>query len=256
MFWRKIFLFVFVLIILSVGSFFVFGRRQTQAWQVNTSAPASFVWALKSNIIDSPFPLVAYSGIVVNKYTDEIVFAKDINQVRPMASLTKVMTGLILLEVGADFNENLFYKMMLESDNKAAQELAGKDEQQQEHFIELMNDKAKELGLNHTYYNDVSGLSEKNVSTAYELARLFSYVLKTNPRLINVMSTKKYGRFENTNDLLDLPNVLAGKTGFTDEAGGCLGLITDKYISIILGAPGVDERFVESEKLLNFVQSQ
>ena len=237
------------LLIILIFSLFYSSPEQVNI-KLNTSAPASIVWLLKSKPIDSPFPLVAKAGILIDRKTNKVLYKRNADKVLPIASLTKIMTALIVMDTYQEFDKDLFYKMLLLSSNKAAEELSGKTEAVQKGFIQLMNQRAKQLGMYKTHYEDVTGLSEKNVSTAKETAILLKYVSENKPKLLKVLGTKKYKKFENINELLDLPNVIAGKTGFTDEAGGCLGLITKKYISVVLGTDGVDQRFEQSRELI------
>lgn len=194
----------------------------------------STTWLTTKLIPESPFPLQAKAGIVIDKESGQILYQRNPNMQLPIASLTKLMTALV-----ADYNEDLFYKMLVWSDNEATEKLVVD--------VEKLNQKAKDLGLKKTHFVDATGLEPGNVSTATDLVLLFKEVLK-NKNLVKILSTKKYKNLENTNELLDLPGVIAGKTGFTDEAGQCLILVTNKYITVVLGA---EDRFVESEKLIN-----
>jgi D-alanyl-D-alanine endopeptidase (penicillin-binding protein 7) len=134
--------------------------------------------------------------------------------------------------------------MLVASDNEAAEALAKED------TIERMNQRAWELGLVKTRFVDTSGLDPGNVSTPYELVKIVEEVLK-NPTLVKILGTEKYKNLKNTNELLDLPNVIAGKTGYTDEAGQCLVLITKKLITVVLNA---EDRFEESKKLIELLE--
>ena len=198
-------------------------------------------WLKAELVPESPFPLQAKAGIVIDRQTNQILYQRNVDLQLPIASLTKLMTALVV-----DYDQDLFNKMLIASDNQAAEKLAKED------TISKMNQKAKELGMDNTYFVDTTGLGPGNVSTANELVLLTEEILK-HPDLIKILGTKKYQNFENTNKLLALPTVIAGKTGFTDEAGECLMLVTDKYISIVLNA---EDRFEQSEKLIKILDNQ
>lgn len=209
----------------------------------NHSLSASLIpgrnWLQKISNTESPFPLLAKAGIIINRKSGKILYQRNPDMQLPIASLTKLMTAL-----AADYNQDLFYKMLVVSDNQAAEELA------KDGLISAMNKKAQDLGLSKTHFADASGLEPGNISTASELLVIIQEVLK-NKNLVKILSTKKYKNFENTNELLDLPGVIAGKTGFTDEAGQCLMLVTENYISIVLNA---DDRFEETKKLIELFE--
>lgn len=193
-------------------------------------------WLKAELIPESPFPLQAQAGIVIDRKTNQILYQRNPDMQLPIASLTKLMTAL-----AADYNPDLFYKMLVWSDNKAAEDLVSD--------INKLNQKAQELGMQNTHFTDASGLDPGNISTPKDLILLAKEILKR-PDLINILQTPEYKNIKNTNTLLGLPGVIAGKTGFTDEAGQCLLLITDKYISIVLNA---EDRFLESEKLIKII---
>ena len=114
-----------------------------------------------------------------------------------------------------------------------------------------MNEKAKKFGMNNTYFEEVTGLSEKNVSTAADYfiltKKLFSsmtFLQATTPKYFTIatVDTRKKHIMKNSNKLLDVPyTVLGSKTGFTYEAGRCLAMkVKNKegreVLAITLGA--------------------
>jgi len=195
-------------------------------------------WLKAELVPESPFPLQAKAGILIDRQTNLVLYQRNADLQLPIASLTKLMTALVV-----DYNEDLFNKMLIVSDNQAAEKLAKED------TVNKMNQKAAALGMSNTYFVDVTGLAPGNVSTPLELVLLTKEILR-HPNLVKILGTKKYQNFENRNKLLALPNVIAGKTGFTDEAGECLMLVTNKYISIVLNA---EDRFEESERLIKIL---
>jgi D-alanyl-D-alanine carboxypeptidase (penicillin-binding protein 5/6) len=221
----------------------------------------------------------------LNLNTERVIFEKNADLKLPIASLTKLMTALISFEnynlsdvivisdaadlqppmktdfkLGDAFSVQEFINVMLiESSNKAA--LALSEKIGTENFIFLMNKKAKELGLKNTFFTDPTGISSKNVSTVKELIILVKYILNNYLEIAQISTIKNYeldnlGKITNTNQLLmEIPNIILSKTGFTNYANGCLLLIlnnleNNKYlINIILGA---DDRFLEMRRLINW----
>ena len=160
--------------------------------------------------------------------------------------------------------------MLIYSSNDAAwalSEVVGTDS-----FVQKMNQKAQEIELENTRFVNPTGLEPKtlngdpinleqlNRSTAQDLLKLTKYILENQP-LIFQMSSEQ-GPYITMNGLssLSLPEhimALGGKTGYTDEAGGCvlLASVNQKettFIDIILGASSSEQRIVELQKLINW----
>jgi len=232
--------------------------------------------------------LTAKSAITVEsdlQGTRKVIFDKDADAQLPIASLTKLMTAVIILEdydlsqiisvsetanahapVEQDIKlgdtmsvENFLYIMLVGSSNKAAyalSEVIGTQE-----FVELMNQKAQEIGMQNTALADPAGLSPQNLSTVNDLVKLAEYILNNYPKIAWTSSIKElhiynFGDLKNTNELLgDMPGIVCGKTGFTAAAKGCLLLVVNNsknnnyLISVILGA---DNRFSEMKNLINW----
>lgn len=200
----------------------------------------------------------AYSAVVINADTKEILYEKDAFKKRSMASTTKIMTSILAIESGklsheitamADaFTEGtsiglkneykltleaLVYGMMLESGNDAANMCALYLGESYENFSQMMNRKADETGMNDTNFVTPSGLdAENHYSTAYDMALLGAYCIK-NPifrdicscenKEINLIKPDITMNFENHNKLLNnCEGVFGIKTGFTKKSGRCL----------------------------------
>ncbi len=249
-------------------------------------------FAPKNTIKNTAPPIINAKSVisVENDLQDvnNILFEKDSNLQLPIASLTKLMTAVIVLDnynlfdtwqvdEAADLQdpmkedvklgdtlivESFLNIMLVGSSNKSAyalSELIGKDK-----FVGLMNQKAKDIGLENTFFVDPTGLSPKNVSTVGDLVMLAEHILKDYPKIADTSKAKKlyvsgFGYISNTNELLNkIPEVVCGKTGFTIEANGCLLLVLNNpknnnyLINVILGA---DNRFSEMEKLINWSSS-
>jgi len=233
---------------------------------------------------------------------EKILFQKNINKNLPIASLTKLMTALVVLEDKENYDfsqvvtvsekaisqdedfgnlkikdklsvEDLLHIMLIESSNDAAYALAEKIEV--EKFVEKMNQKAKTLGLDNTYFINPSGLDSEdpeipnNLSTVKDLVKLAQYILDQHPIILDISSKMAYevldswGQFHHLaatkNGLSEeIPDIIGGKTGFTNEAGGCMLLVLkdkDGYlINVILGTESPEARLEEMKKLINWVE--
>ena len=200
-----------------------------------------------------------------NKGKEKILFEKESGKILPIASLTKLMTALVVLEnydpskeikisekaveqpedLGKLVAERIFpvkyllYPLLMESSNDAAFSLANDyDGMTGEKFVTLMNSAAQKLNLNDTFFVNPSGLDPEtktpetkiNYSTASDLAKLTEELLKK-PLIWEILSTPRYNFYGpellNTNELLgEIPEIVGGKTGYTYTAGGCMVLVT------------------------------
>ena len=143
----------------------------------------------------------------------------------------------------------------------------------EEKFVGLMNLTAQKLNLKDTFFVNPSGLDPEentlktkiNYSTASDLAKLTKELLK-NPLIWEILSTKRYSFFGpellNTNELLgEIPEIVGGKTGYTDMARGCMVLVTIApkdtgfLVNVILGTDGQNGRFGEMKKLVNWLNT-
>lgn len=196
--------------------------------------------------------LSAQSAVVIDADTGAVRFAHQAQQVLPMASTTKIMTALCAIEQGdldrvytvkPEYTQtegssmylksgekltirDTLYGLMLMSGNDAALAIAGECGGQ-EQFVRKMNDKAAELGLVNTHFENPNGLDgENHHTTAQELAQLTAEALK-NPdfrEIVGTWSTNRAGRvMTNHNKMLKLYDGAIGvKTGFTKKCGRCL----------------------------------
>lgn len=194
----------------------------------------------------------AASAILYDPLDGSILFAKNAEEQRGMASTTKIMTALVALEqydltnmvairpewCGIEGSSmylkagetllvsDLLYGLLLASGNDAATALAGMDPGGTEAFVSKMNAKAAELGLVNTHFQNPSGLDgESHYTTALELAKLTAYGLQ-NPEFAKIVSTESQtvaGRvLTNHNRLLREIGACGVKTGFTKSCGRCL----------------------------------
>lgn len=229
------------------------------------------------------------SAVVINKETGRILYDKNSKEKRKMASLTKIMTALLLIEnckmdevieidsracniggseAGLKPNDkitakNLLYAMMLPSGNDAAMEIAYHIGGNIENFAAIMNKKALELGLCDTHFENPHGLdSDNHYTSAYSLAMLTRYALNYE-EFRNVVSTKEMDvnlgsytkHLNNTNALLRTYDKATGvKTGFTNGANRCLVTSAKdndlELIAVVLGSETSKIRFDESKQIL------
>ena len=198
-------------------------------------------------------------ALVIDQDTREVLFSKNDQAVLPIASLTKLMTGLVVsearlpmeevivisqddvdtekgsrsrLRVGAELTRGeLMHLALMSSENRAAHALGRTYPGGLATFVALMNTKAQSLGMADTRYVEPTGLSSKNQSSAQDLARLVNVAygnptmreLSTSPRH-DVEIGNKTLQFNNTNRLVSNPAWQIGlqKTGYISEAGRCL----------------------------------
>lgn len=230
-------------------------------------------------------------AVVLDRNSKAILYGKNEKTKTKMASTTKIMTSLIVIE-NSNLNDiveisakaagtggsrlkikkgdkisvkDLLYGLMLRSGNDAAVALAEYIGESIEGFAILMNKKAKELGLENTHFVTPHGLdSDEHYTTAYELAILTDYALK-NEIFINIVKTKTCNisingvsrTISNTNELLGYLNGVYGvKTGFTNGAGRCLVTAIKRgdldIICIVLGADTKKIRTTDSVKLIEY----
>ena len=230
--------------------------------------------------------------VVIDRKTNSVLFGKNENSKKKMASTTKIMTATIIIEkcnltdtieiskkaagtggsrLGLKTGDkitvlDLLYGLMLRSGNDAAVALAEYAGGDINGFAELMNAKALELGLTNTHFETPHGLdSNEHYTTAYELALLSNYALN-NPTFAKIVGTKNYTitingspkDLSNTNELLgNMEGVYGIKTGFTNGANRCLVTACKKnnmdIICVVLGADTKKFRTIDSIKLINYV---
>lgn len=199
----------------------------------------------------------ASSYILMDQSTGRVLLSKDMNSKRLIASITKIMTATlaiesgkveevvkvddsilkaygsgIYIEVGEKIKlKDLIYGLMLRSGNDAASMIATYVSGSEEEFTQLMNKKAKDLGMKNTTFYNASGLPTPhgNYSSVYDMALLTRYAMK-NELYREIVSTEKYKVttnyktyiWNNKNKLLKYDYITGGKTGYTEESGRTL----------------------------------
>jgi len=244
--------------------------------------------------------ILSRNAVVYERNSKQVLYGKNENQKVPMASTTKIMTAIVLVEElekkGISFDmevivekqaaiiqgsrlglstgdkityNDLLYGLMICSGNDAAVQIAISIGGSVEGFAELMNKKAKELGLMSTNFVTPHGLDKDNhYTTAYELAVIADYALnKEKIRKVvstlncNVTIDGKIKNITNTNELLGyIEGVNGVKTGFTNKAGRCLVTSVNRngfeIITVVLGADTKKIRTRDSIKLIEYIYKE
>ncbi len=237
----------------------------------------------------------AQAGIAVDKTTGKILFAKNIHTQRPMASITKLITALVFLDSQPDLEKtikltmedmrqmgqskldldeeikikDLLYTALIASDNASTMALVRSTGLSQQKFIEQMNQYVVDMGLSKTSFADPVGLSQHNLSTAFEVNLILRQAFK-NELIAKILPMENYSftslsdnyhHIKSTNKLLSsYLNISGGKTGYTEEAGYCFtGLIKLKnkqeIITVVLGAVEEEDRFQDTKAIANWVEN-
>lgn len=257
--------------------------------------------ARETRAVDVELAKNALSSVIIEQDTGEVLYEKDARKKLPPASMTKIMTMLIImeeidkgnlklddkvmtseyaasmggsqifLEPGEEMTVNEMLKgIAIASGNDASVAMAEKIAGTEEAFVNLMNKKAKSLGLKDTHFKNPTGLpAADHYSSAYDMAIMGRELLK------HQLITKYTGTYEdylrqntekqfwlvNTNKLVRFyPGADGLKTGFTQEARYCLTATAKKnnmrVVSVIMGAPTSKERNAQMSKLLDYAFNQ
>ncbi|MCM3881849.1 MAG: serine hydrolase [Vicinamibacterales bacterium] len=245
----------------------------------------------------------AAAAIIYDPASGKVLWEENSQDERSIASITKVMTAIVFLESATDLDQevvitradtrsasttylrtndrirvsDLLHLLLLPSDNAAARALARVSPLGYDGFIARMNQKADDLGLNHTAYVDPSGLFSDNISSAYDMARLIAFAGEDD-RIGPIMRTPEYsfrttgpraGRpitVRSTNQILRAGagdvEVRGGKTGFITKAGYCLATLLKlpqggpSLAVVVLGANSNLGRFWETRHLLSWLSER
>ncbi len=241
------------------------------------------------------------SAILIERDTGKVLYEKNGHEELPPASMTKIMTMLLIMEaidqgkltwdekvrtseyaasmggsqIFLEAGEEMTTKQMLQgiaigSGNDASVAMAEKIAGSEEAFVDMMNEKVKELGLKHTIFKNTTGLpTSDHYSSAYDMAIMAKELLKyeditkftgTYEAYLRENTDKKFW-LVNTNKLVRFyPGVDGLKTGFTAEAKYCLTATAQKdgmrVIAVVFGAPTSKERNAQVTKMLNYAFAQ
>ncbi len=235
-------------------------------------------------------------AIVVNQNTGEIIYEKNADVRASIASLTKLMTAMVVLDSGLDLNKEikltkadidrvkrttsrlpigtkltkyeLLKVALISSDNRAAFALSRSYPSGRKGFINAMNVKAIQLGMQNSQFRDPTGLDKRNISTAKDLLKLVRAAYQY-PVIRDLTTTPsesiKIGRkrnsigFNNTNPLVrkGVWDIGLSKTGFIRESGRCLVLQTtingEPIIIVLLNSYGKLTRFADVKRIRNWM---
>jgi len=224
---------------------------------------------------------------VYNQTQDTIVFNQNANTVRPVASITKLMTAMVALDhdpkltrsiklvnrVGSSLpggqytRRQLFDAMLVRSDNAAAETLARDYPGGRAAFVRAMNRRARGLGMTSTRFQDPSGLNQNNTGTAGDIGTLVTAAGRY--AVIREISVQQQVRIEshfkqrvriialpNTNQpvLFSFDNIQVSKTGFTNPAGWCVALLVERnkqtFAVVVLGSENKSQRLDTVKNLM------
>jgi len=211
------------------------------------------------NMSHNSLALASSSALVIDESSSKVLYAKNADVALPMASITKLMTGMVVLDAHQDMNQiievtdadvdrirysssrlrvgsrltraKMLHIALMSSENRAASALGRNYPGGLPAFVAAMNAKARELGMTSTHYVEPTGLSSDNVASARDLAKLLA-AASHYPTLCRYTTDQRYvvrpGHYQllyqNSNRLVDNPDWDIGiqKTGFINEAGHCL----------------------------------
>ena len=233
-------------------------------------------------------PITATSYAVVDLNTGTILKERNSEEVRSIASITKIMTAMVILDAGTDLTElikveringirsrlqnglnvpksTLLHITLMSSDNLASKLLAKHYPGGEGAFIVKMNEKAQSLGMTHTQFTDPTGLLDTNISTAQDLIKLISHastyetILKysTSDHISIEIPGKKRSTLVNyvtTNQLVKkYKDIIISKTGWIQKSGGCLIMLVQgqdhKRAIIVLNSRNTHTRILEGDLL-------
>jgi D-alanyl-D-alanine endopeptidase (penicillin-binding protein 7) len=213
------------------------------------------------------WPNITAKSWLIADDAGNIIQSQNPNQVRSIASISKLMTVMIVLDKKQNLNEpignftrgQLIDMALIRSDNKAAKELCDNYMGGHTDCVRAMNVKAKLLGMKETSFVEPSGLSVFNVSTARELIKLvqaasqypeITHAAETSEVKIKIRN--KWFVFHNTNPIIGKRHkFIVSKTGYINASGGCIVTMLDtdigKRIVIVLGSKNTRTRIPEAE---------
>ena len=252
---------------MKILSLFVLLCWTSIAFGVEDTVPNDYVPAkeIRENARRVNLKLRSHAAIVFDERDNEVILERNAAEVTQVASLTKLMTAMVILDAELDMEkvititkadkdrirysksrlqfgmqftrQDLLMIALAASENRAAMALARTYPGGTEAFVSAMNNKSKELGLTQTRFADSAGLSNDNVSTAQELLQLVKaasdypliqeYSTQTRQSITDLNSQREI-TYGNTNRLVKKVSwpISLSKTGFTKDAGNCLVMQT------------------------------
>ncbi len=213
-----------------------------------------------------PLPITAQSWLVADQ-NGKVLQGENTQAIRSIASITKLMTVMVVLDAKQDLDERvnqytrreLIQLAMIKSDNTAAQKLCEYYPNGLNSCIHAMNLKARSLGLSETKYIEPTGLSVFNVSTAEELIKIvmeasnyYEITQASNTGQVKIKLKKHWFIFNNTNPIIGKRHFfVVSKTGYIRASGGCIVMMLDtdigRRIVVVLGSKNMKTRIPEAE---------
>jgi serine-type D-Ala-D-Ala endopeptidase (penicillin-binding protein 7) len=205
-----------------------------------------------------------------------ILESENINIQQPIASITKLMTAMVVLDSNQSLIESVGMRKfrgvavtrqqlidlaIVHSDNDAATMLCKIYRRGYDNCIADMNHKALILGMTQTKFQDSTGLDNRNVSTPEDLIKLLlaaerypEIVHASNQGVVELIKKKRKWKFNNTNPLVNKYNILVSKTGYVRLSGGCLVMSAviegKKRLFVVLNSKTTRTRIHDMEQLV------
>lgn len=210
--------------------------------------------------------ITAVSWLVANGEGD-IIQSENIYQERSIASITKLMTVMVVLDADQDLDQfikpytrrELIQLAIVHSDNRASEMLCQNYPGGRTECVKAMNAKSKKLGMINSRFVDPTGLGVMNVSTAYDLIKLVK-AAQYYPEIreasgmseVKIKIKKKWLIFRNTNPIIGKRHdFIVSKTGWIRASGGCIVMMLDtdvgRRIVVVLGSKNTHTRIPEAE---------
>ncbi len=289
---------VAILIILTLFGLASLPQTQKQISSAPTSGATpstskSKITQLTSIPVDmSRVPVLSAKNVfIMDLHTNQVLYQKNADEQIYPASTTKITTALVVLnhfnlqdtivvdkaypegqtigvQPGEKFTvENLLYALLIQSANDVAEVFAQAYPGGRPAFVTEMNKTVTDLGLQHTYFKNPTGLDEEgHFSSAADLSRLaaqamrnplFKRIVSTENSIIDTQDHQQSFILTNTNELLGkIPGVLGVKTGFTEKAGESLISEVDRdNKNVLIAILGSQDRFGDTHKLINWLYS-
>jgi D-alanyl-D-alanine endopeptidase (penicillin-binding protein 7) len=217
-----------------------------------------------------PVSITAPSWLVADS-SGKIIQGENTKDVRSIASISKLMTAMIVLDAKQDLDEylkpytrrELIQLTLVHSDNKSAEILCNNYPGGKTSCVKALNNKANSLSLPNTRFTEPTGLSVFNVSTAEELIKIImtashypEIVQASKTSQVKIQIKKKWLVFNNTNPIIGKRHdFIVSKTGYIRASGGCIAMMLDtdvgRRIVIVLGSKNTHTRIPEAEFIAN-----
>jgi D-alanyl-D-alanine endopeptidase (penicillin-binding protein 7) len=239
-------------------------------------------------------PLESEAAVVLDTKKGEVLFGKNMGETLPIASLTKLMSVLVFLEANPNLDyittitatdadcpgvselkvgetvtlRDLLHAALMNSGNRATRALARASGLSLSDFVARMNQRARKLGLENTFFREPTGLDARNKSTALDCAKLLYFALqdsiiasvsgKTTYQFVSLDRERRRHRVGSTNKLLfNSFDVKGGKTGYIRASGWCLGTMLqgdegEEVVAVVLGAPSKHSRLTDVRSIVHW----